>query len=144
MPGPCDCFQVRLENLVSPKRDREAHRAGIQQASGYAPLYSEQSIDAGQMAVVTRAIDRMLQPHEPHPALVLGRHWDVIRTNEAAPRFFGSFVDWEARPKPLNLLDLNQGRWRSCFVWMAAPRQAAGIMTNAPVIHTQRGAGCAS
>jgi transcriptional regulator with XRE-family HTH domain len=57
-------------------------------ASGYAPLYSEQSMDTEEMAVVTRAIDRMLQQHDPHPALVLDRHWNVIRTNEAAPRFF--------------------------------------------------------
>jgi hypothetical protein len=58
------------------------------------------------MAIVTRAIDRMLQQHEPHPALVLDRYWNVIRTNKAAPQFFGSFVDLEARPKPRNLLDL--------------------------------------
>src|ERR1700735_5487493 len=75
-------------------------------ASGYAPLYSEQNMDAEQMAVVTRAIDRMLEQHEPHPALVLDRYWNVIRTNQAAPRFFSSFVDLEARPKPRNLLDL--------------------------------------
>jgi hypothetical protein len=30
----------------------------------------------------------------------------VIRSNEAAPRFFGSFIDLEARQKPRNLLDL--------------------------------------
>ena len=29
-----------------------------------------------------------------------------MRTNEAAPRFFGSFVDLDKRPKPRNLLDL--------------------------------------
>jgi len=58
------------------------------------------------MAIVTGAIDRMLQQHEPHQALVLDRHWNVVRTNEAAPRFFGSFVDLETRPKPRNLLDL--------------------------------------
>jgi transcriptional regulator with XRE-family HTH domain len=75
-------------------------------ASGFAPQYSEQSLDAGQMAVVTRAIDRMLQQHEPHPALVLDRYWNVVRTNEAAPRFFGSFVDLEKWPKPRNLLVL--------------------------------------
>jgi len=69
-------------------------------ASGFAPQYSE------QMAIVTRAIDRMLRQHEPHPALVLDRYWNVIRTNEAAPRFFGSFVDLSKRPKPRNLLDL--------------------------------------
>src|SRR6516225_3060813 len=39
-------------------------------------------------------------------ALALDRYWNVIRTNEAAPRFFGSFVDLEARPRPRNLLDL--------------------------------------
>jgi transcriptional regulator with XRE-family HTH domain len=75
-------------------------------ASGYAPQYSEHSVDAEQMSIVTRAIDRMLHQHEPHPALVLDRHWYVIRTNEAAPRFFGSFLNLEMRPKPRNLLDL--------------------------------------
>ena len=58
------------------------------------------------MEIVTRAIDRMLQQHEPHPAVVLDRCWNVVRTNQAAPRFFGSFVDLETRPKPRNLLDL--------------------------------------
>jgi hypothetical protein len=47
-----------------------------------------------------------LLQHEPHPALVLDRYWNVIRTNEAATRFFGSFVDLDARPSPRNLLDL--------------------------------------
>ena len=42
----------------------------------------------------------MLKQQEPHSALVLDRYWNVIRTNEAAPRFFGSFVDLEARKKP--------------------------------------------
>src|SRR5262249_2462444 len=63
-------------------------------------------MDAEQMAIVTGAIGRMLEQHEPHPALVLDRYWNVVRTNEAAPRFFGSFVDLETRPKPRNLLDL--------------------------------------
>ena len=74
---------------------------------------SEQTMDAEQMAIVTQAIDRMLHQHEPDPALVLDRYWNVIRTNEAAPRFFGSFVDLEKRPKPRNLLDLMSIR-RGC------------------------------
>jgi hypothetical protein len=36
----------------------------------------------------------------------LDRYWNVIRTNEAAPRFFSSLVDLEARQRPRNLLDL--------------------------------------
>ena len=61
------------------------------------------------------ASDRMLLQQEPHPALVLDRYWNVIRTNEAAPRFFGSFVDLEARQRPRNLLDLMRPGGRSCL-----------------------------
>ena len=95
-------LSVVSDALNIPLRERNV----LLLASGFAPQYREQGLDAGQMAVVTRAIDRMLQQHEPHPALVLDRHWNVVRTNEAAPRFFGSFVDLEKRPKPRNLLDL--------------------------------------
>jgi transcriptional regulator with XRE-family HTH domain len=97
-----DFLSIISDALNIPLRERNV----LLLASGYAPQYSEQSMDAEQMEIVTLAIDRMLQQHEPHPAMVLDRHWNVVRTNQAAPRFFGSFVDLEARPKPRNLLDL--------------------------------------
>ncbi|MGA2649799.1 MAG: helix-turn-helix transcriptional regulator [Terracidiphilus sp.] len=97
-----DFLSTVSDALNIPLRERNA----LLLASGFAPQYSEQSLDAGQMAVVTEAIDRMLQQHEPHPALVLDRYWNVVRTNKAASQFFGSFVDLEIRPKPRNLLDL--------------------------------------
>ena|ERR1017187_9054924 len=97
-----DFLSIVSDALNVPLRERNV----LLLASGYAPQYSEQSVDAEQMAIVTRAIDRMLQQHEPHPALVLDRYWNVVRTNKAAPQFFASFVDLEARPKPRNLLDL--------------------------------------
>jgi transcriptional regulator with XRE-family HTH domain len=97
-----DFLSIVSDALNIPFRERNV----LLLASGYAPQYGEQSVDAEPMAIVTRAIDRMLRQHEPHPALVLDRRWNVVRTNEAAPRFFGSFVDLEARPTPRNLLDL--------------------------------------
>jgi transcriptional regulator with XRE-family HTH domain len=97
-----DFLSIVSDALNVPLRERDV----LLLASGYAPQYTEQSMDAEQMAIVTRAIDRMLEQHEPYPALVLDRHWNVVRTNAAAPRFFGLFVDLEARPKPRNLLDL--------------------------------------
>ena len=97
-----DFLSIVSDALNIPLRERNV----LLLASGFAPQFSEQLIDAEQMAIVTRAIDRMLRQHEPHPALVLDRYWNVIRTNEAAPRFFGSFVDLEKGPKPRNLLDL--------------------------------------
>ena len=75
-------------------------------AAGYAPAYQEPQFEDAQMDLLTQAIDRMLQQHEPHPALVLDRHWNVLRTNAAAPRFFGSLIDLQAWPKPRNLIEL--------------------------------------
>jgi transcriptional regulator with XRE-family HTH domain len=97
-----DFLSIVSDALNVPLRERNE----LLLAAGYAPVYSEQTMDAGQMTVVSRAIDRMLEQHEPHPALVLDRYWHVIRANKAATRFFGSFIDLEAIPKPRNLLDL--------------------------------------
>ena len=97
-----DLLSIVSDALNIPLRERNV----LLLASGYAPQYNEPSMDAEQMAIVNHAIDRMLQQHEPYPALVLDRHWYVIRSNEAAPRFFGSFIDLEKRPKPRNLLEL--------------------------------------
>jgi transcriptional regulator with XRE-family HTH domain len=97
-----DFLSIVSDALNIPLRERNV----LLLASGYAPLYNEQGMDAEQMAIVTKAIDRMLEQHEPHPALVLDRHWYIVRTNQAAPRFFGSFIDLQRRPKPRNLLDL--------------------------------------
>jgi len=97
-----DLLSIVSDALNIPLRERNL----LLLASGFAPQYSDPSMDAGQMVVVTRAIDRMLRQHEPHPALVLDRYWNVIRTNSAAPQFFGSFIDLAKRPKPRNLLDL--------------------------------------
>ena len=75
-------------------------------ASGYAPVYLESTWDAPEMAVVTTVIDRMFQQHEPHPAILMDRYWNILKTNDAAPHFFGSFIDLSARKKPRNLLHL--------------------------------------
>jgi transcriptional regulator with XRE-family HTH domain len=95
-------LSVVSDALNIPLRERN----DLLLASGFAPQYNEQSIDSEQMTTVTGAIDRMLKQHEPHPALVLDRHWYVVRTNSAAPRFFGSFIDLEKWRKPRNLLNL--------------------------------------
>lgn len=42
-------------------------------AAGYAPMYIESALDKDEMAVVRRAVLRMLEQQEPHPALVLDR-----------------------------------------------------------------------
>lgn len=90
------------ETLNIPLRERNA----LLLVAGYAPLYAEASLDDATMKVVTNALDQMLSNHEPHPALLIDRYWNVVRTNTAAAAFFGSMIDLAAFPKPRNLLEL--------------------------------------
>jgi transcriptional regulator with XRE-family HTH domain len=89
--------------LDVPFRDRNV----LLLAAGYAPIYQDAgSWDDAEMRQVTEALKRLLRQHDPFPAVVMDRYWNVLLTNAAAPRFFGSFVDLSARPTPRNLLHL--------------------------------------
>jgi transcriptional regulator with XRE-family HTH domain len=88
--------------LEIPLRERNA----LLLAAGYAPLYSEAAWNSGEMQGIGKALGRMLAQHEPYPAIVMDRYWNVLRTNDAAPRFFDCFIDMSARPSPRNLLHL--------------------------------------
>jgi transcriptional regulator with XRE-family HTH domain len=88
--------------LDVPLRDRNS----LLLAAGYAPAYSEAPWNAAEMQGVTRALERMLRQHEPFPAVVMDRYWNVLMTNEAAPRFFNCFIDQKKRTGPRNMLHL--------------------------------------
>src|SRR5215468_3293212 len=88
--------------LDVPLRERN----GLLVAAGYAPLYSDQALDAPVMNSISKALQRMLRQHEPFPAMVMDRYWNVLMTNDAAPRLFNCFIDMTARPSPRNLLHL--------------------------------------
>jgi len=88
--------------LDVPFRDRNE----LLVAAGFAPMHKEQAWDARELHSIKRALDRMLRQHDPFPAIVLDRHWNVLMRNASARRFFGWFVDLDARPEPRNLLQL--------------------------------------
>jgi transcriptional regulator with XRE-family HTH domain len=90
------------QGLDIPLRDRNT----LLLAAGYAPMYSEAGWNEPAMQSITRALERVLRQHEPFPAIVMDRYWNVLMTNEAAPRFFNSFIDTAARKGPRNLLHL--------------------------------------
>jgi transcriptional regulator with XRE-family HTH domain len=90
------------QSLDVPLRERNA----IFLAAGYAPVYSEAPWNANEMQGINRALDRMLRQHDPFPAIVMDRYWNVLNTNESSPRFFGSFIDMAARTAPRNMLHL--------------------------------------
>ena len=88
--------------LDIPLRDRNTLLLSV----GYAPSYSEDAWNAPEMQSITRALERVLRQHEPFPAVVMDRYWNVHLRNNAAPRFFNCFIDLEKRPTPRNLLHL--------------------------------------
>jgi transcriptional regulator with XRE-family HTH domain len=88
--------------LDIPLRDRNA----LLLAAGYAPMFSDTAWDSVEMKSVTDALKRILRQHEPFPALVMDRYWNVLMTNEGAPRFFNRFIDMAAREGPRNMLHL--------------------------------------
>ena len=90
------------QSLGVPLRDRNR----LLLAAGFAPIYSEEAWSGPEMHGITRALTRVLRQHEPYPAVVMDRYWDVLMTNEAAPRFFDCFIDMAARKTPRNLLHL--------------------------------------
>lgn len=87
--------------LDVPLRDRNAMLV----AAGFAPAYTERSIDDPDVADIRRALQLMLQAHNPFPAYVMDRHWNVVMLNDAAARLVASFPP-EAQALAGNLLHL--------------------------------------
>ncbi|MGJ4940763.1 helix-turn-helix domain-containing protein [Bradyrhizobium sp. HKCCYLS1011] len=90
------------EALEVPLRERNA----ILLAAGYAPHYSDAALDAPSLSRISKALQRMLKQNEPFPAVVMDRYWNVMLANDAAPLFFGCFINLAAWPAPRNLLHL--------------------------------------
>lgn len=78
---------------------------GLLLAAGFAPKWRQRDLGAPDMAEVTRALDYMLAQQEPFPAVVVDRHWNLLKANPGAVRF----VEFLAGPiKPgtaMNLAD---------------------------------------
>jgi transcriptional regulator with XRE-family HTH domain len=62
------------------------HRNRLLVAAGFAPVFPQRPLDSEAMAPVRQALQRLLQHHEPYPALVMDRGWNVLMTNQAMDR----------------------------------------------------------
>lgn len=67
------------EHLEVPLRERNR----LLLAAGYAPVYSEASLDDPQMAPIRTAVRQLLTSHEPYPAVVVDRMWNLIDANSS-------------------------------------------------------------
>jgi hypothetical protein len=89
------------EHLEVPLRERNA----LLLAAGYAPLYGEHSLDAAEMEPVRVALDRFLRAHEPYPAVVLDRGYELLASNDAT-QVLTADVAPELLEPPVNALRL--------------------------------------
>lgn len=64
-------------NLELPLRDRNE----LLIAAGYAPEYRELAYEAPDLEPVRAAIAQVLAAHEPYPALVVDRQWELVTAN---------------------------------------------------------------
>lgn len=65
-------------------------------AAGFAPHFRESALDAEDMRPVLGALRLMLRHHEPNPAVVVDRCWNLLMLNDAMQRVFGLLGDAEA------------------------------------------------
>lgn len=71
------------DKLEIPLRERNV----LLLAAGYAPLYEQRNLSAAELAPAREALERFLRAHEPYPALVLDRHFNIVSANESAALF---------------------------------------------------------
>ncbi|OMI40302.1 helix-turn-helix transcriptional regulator [Streptomyces sparsogenes] len=77
---PSRAMVLRLSTALDvPLRERNT----LLLAADYAPAYRESSLDDEEMASVRAALDTMLSAHEPYPAVVVDRLWNVVTGNRA-------------------------------------------------------------
>ncbi len=98
--APSRAMVLRLaEQLGVPPRDRN----GLLAAAGYAPLYRERPLADPALAPARDALQRLLNAHEPWPALAVDRHWCLVASNRLVPRLLALAAPALLQP-PVNVL----------------------------------------
>jgi len=58
-------------------------------AAGYADVYTEHGLDEPVMAQVRHILETLLAAHQPFPAYVVDRAWNLVMANPAATALTG-------------------------------------------------------
>jgi transcriptional regulator with XRE-family HTH domain len=119
--SPSRDMVLRLaEQLDVPLRERNL----LLLNAGYAPVFAETAFDSPRMSAVRQALRQVLTGHEPYPAIVVDRHWNLVDAN-ASVSLFTDLIDKDLLAPPLNVLRVslhpagmaphivNLGEWRA-------------------------------
>lgn len=78
-----DLTLLLAEHLILPLRERNQ----LLLSAGYAPVYSETTLEAPAMSAVRTAVHQVLSGHEPYPAVVIDRAWNLVEANSSLTLF---------------------------------------------------------
>ena len=100
---PTSAMILRLsERLDVPLRDRNA----LLLAGGYAPAYPERGLDEPELAAVRAGLRRVLDGHNPYPAVLVNRWWELVDLNASVAVFTDGVAPRLLEP-PANVLRLS-------------------------------------
>jgi transcriptional regulator with XRE-family HTH domain len=120
------------EELDVPLRERNR----LLLTAGYAPAYRERPLDSPQLAAVRTAVRSVLEGHQPYPAVLIDRRWNLLDANAAVPLFLDGVAAHLLEP-PANVLRIslhpdgmapriaNLGEWRAHLLHRL--RRQAGV-----------------
>jgi transcriptional regulator with XRE-family HTH domain len=108
------------EHLEVPLRERNH----LLLAAGYASVYAETPLDSPQMDAVRAAVRQVLTGHEPYPAFVVDRTWNLVDANASVSIFTEGVAEEVLTPvancmrialHPSGLASriINLGEWRA-------------------------------
>ena len=118
-PSPGMVLQL-ADRLEVPLRERNR----MLLAAGYAPVYDQRELDDPEMEPVRDALTMILDGHDPYPAVVVDRAWELLAANRAV-NLLTAGVAPELLEPPVNVLRLslhpdgvapriaNLGEWRT-------------------------------
>jgi len=129
---PGEEMVLRLcETLDLPLRDRN----DLLRVAGFAPAFPENSFHDDAIAPYRRIVDHMLASHDPFPAFVVDRWWNVVDANPSARALLGSagtpdqdFIDLLDGPLRQMLENWAEVAWHSVY---RLRREAAAAGTDA-------------
>ncbi len=104
--GKAACSRATLLQLAAALDLSLRDRNALLEAGGFARQYGERELSAPELADARRAIDLLLRRHEPFPAIVTDRRWNVVDANGAARRVIAHFLGAERLVRPLNHMRL--------------------------------------
>lgn len=106
-------------------------------AAGFAPAYAERGLDSSALAAAREALQRLLAAHEPYPALVIDRHWQLQLANRPALALLRTLMPGLDADQRINVLRIsldpeglapaiiNLGEWRAYILQRLAQLVAA-------------------